>query len=425
MAQVTGFDYEFVEKPPEFFQTLCPICLLILREPYQVTCCGKSFCRACIQKIKSKTQPCPTCNKENFTDFPNLGLQQPLYQFRVFCLNKGDGCVWQGELGKLDQHLNLNPDKDKQEIGCAYTRVKCLHCSELYQRCLIKHHQTSECLLRPFSCEICKEFKSTYDDVTKNHAPSCNCRPVECTNCGSIMKHQKLKDHFCPLSMVKCEFSHAGCNVKMHRKDVPSHLSENMVTHLSLLLQKIPSLENENKTLKLELQESKYENKILQLELRDQANVVRSSLQKISLLESKTKKIDSQLLSCVPPIDITCEAKGNGPIDFTSRPFYSHTCGYKFEITVHRAGHFQYRSTPVLYSLIFTVLESEFIVTSPRTFWITAIILNQLDAKNNITHEFKLSYPSKKYVTFKFHLSAREYIKNNSLIIRIAKISMM
>ena len=43
----SGFDCQFVDAPKEL-QSECPVCLSILREPCQVTCCGKSFCRACI-----------------------------------------------------------------------------------------------------------------------------------------------------------------------------------------------------------------------------------------------------------------------------------------------------------------------------------------------------------------------------------------
>ena len=83
---MSGFDCEFVEEPPKYLQTHCPVCLLILREPYQVTCCGKSFCKECIGKIKARSQPCPTCKEDKFESFPNKGLQQPLYGFAVFCM---------------------------------------------------------------------------------------------------------------------------------------------------------------------------------------------------------------------------------------------------------------------------------------------------------------------------------------------------
>ena len=397
---VTGFECEFAEKPPEYLQSSCPICLLVLREPYQVTCCGNSFCRACIQKIKTKNKPCPTCNKENFTNYSNLGLQRPLYGFKVYCSDKDEGCDWQGELGQLDKHLNLNPDKDKQEIGCVYTRVKCLHCSELYQRCLLKCHQTSECLLRPFSCEMCYEFKSTYNDVTKNHAPSCKCRPVECPNrCGNTLQQQELEEHLssvCPLSMVECEFSHAGCDVKMHRKDLPSHLSESMVTHMSLLAR-------ENKK-----QNSGISSQHLQITQLVRENENQS-------VEIKKLKSELELMrSCasrVPPIDFKLRG---GEL---SQPFYSHIGGYKLKLTIEARFGVQLDITIIM-------LESEFEVKSPYNLSITAMVMDQVNYKDHKTCNVKLSYPSKTASTTIALLSFSQYRKDGYTMIRITDIAM-
>ena len=97
-----GFEYEFVEDPSQWLQIECPICLQILQEPYQVTCCGKSFSRQCIQKVKGDHKPCPCCKQDNFNDYSNKGFQQPLYGFKVYCINKEKGCEWMGELGTLE-----------------------------------------------------------------------------------------------------------------------------------------------------------------------------------------------------------------------------------------------------------------------------------------------------------------------------------
>ena len=120
-----GFECEFVEKPPSVLQTECPICLQILREPYQVICCGKSYCRVCIGRIKTKHQRCPTCKKGKIQYFPNKGLQQPLYQQKVRCTHQKEGCEWTGELGALDNHLNLDPQRANQLEGCSYTLIGC------------------------------------------------------------------------------------------------------------------------------------------------------------------------------------------------------------------------------------------------------------------------------------------------------------
>ena len=120
-----GFDCEFVEHPPEVFQSECPVCLQIIRDPYQVTCCGYSFCRSCIERIKADNKPCPTCNENVFSDFPNKGLKRSLYAFKVRCSHQKDGCEWTGELGQLDVHLNTYPPSEKRHNGCPRTTISC------------------------------------------------------------------------------------------------------------------------------------------------------------------------------------------------------------------------------------------------------------------------------------------------------------
>ena len=50
-----GFDCEFIERPPEALQSDCPVCMLVLREPHQVTCCGYAFCQEVVQ-LKAKQE---------------------------------------------------------------------------------------------------------------------------------------------------------------------------------------------------------------------------------------------------------------------------------------------------------------------------------------------------------------------------------
>ena len=103
-----GYDCEFVESPTSAFQTECPICHLILCEPYQVTCCGTSFCQTCIQRLQDDNTSCPTCREDKFEMFPNKGLKRSLKQLQVYCTHRNGGCQWRGEFGELDQHLNIS-----------------------------------------------------------------------------------------------------------------------------------------------------------------------------------------------------------------------------------------------------------------------------------------------------------------------------
>ena len=105
MEMFGGYDCEFVQQPTSAFQTHCPICSLILRDPYQSKCCGTSFCHTCTEQIQDEHKPCPTCREDNFEVFPNKGLKRSLNQLDVFCTHSEAGCRWRGELGELQNHL--------------------------------------------------------------------------------------------------------------------------------------------------------------------------------------------------------------------------------------------------------------------------------------------------------------------------------
>ena len=105
METFGGYDCEFVKQPTSAFQTECPICNLILRDPYQSKCCGISFCHTCSEQIQDKHKPCPTCREVNFEVFPNKGLKRSLNQLHIFCTHSKAGCRWTGELGELQNHL--------------------------------------------------------------------------------------------------------------------------------------------------------------------------------------------------------------------------------------------------------------------------------------------------------------------------------
>ena len=229
-----GYDCELVDKPPKEVQTECPVCLLVLKEPNQVSCCGYAFCKMCIEKIKRCNQPCPCCMGEVFNHFHDKRLKRSLSGLKVSC---SIDCPWVGELNDLDEHLNKNPTNEEQLKGCKHVKIECLYCAELIKRSEIETHQEN-CPKRPFSCDHCKDYDSTYEDVTTNHWSECNYYPLSCPNmCGQVIPRQNLKIHMdnnCPLTTIECEFKFAGCEERLPRKDMPAHLWDNTATHLSL-----------------------------------------------------------------------------------------------------------------------------------------------------------------------------------------------
>ena len=255
-----GYDCEFVTPPPDAFQAKCPACLQILKEPCVISCeCGQEICRECVEQIKKNNKSCPLCNLTDFTYICDYGLERYLKEQEVWCSKKKDGCDWMGKLREYEQHLNRNPSPENQLTGCQFVEVECEHvCGERFQRQFIPYHQKGLCKKRPYSCEYCREYESTFEDVTKNHHHQCNKFPVTCPNkCRETpFERQKVENHVkveCPLTEVNCPLHYAGCEVRLPRKDMPKHMRDT-VTHLTLLATVTQTLLKENQELRQQLE---------------------------------------------------------------------------------------------------------------------------------------------------------------------------
>ena len=243
----SGYECEFIESPQEAFKTHCPICLNILRDPYEVNCCGKNFCHACLKNVQANSKPCPACNHEGFSAHPNLGLRQSLTQLPVRCSHHKDGCEWIGELGELDKHLNLNPEPDKRLDGCKYAEIPCVHCANLFERHLIPNHESE-----------------------------------------------------CPLQPVKCDFHFAGCNVRLQCGDMPAHLAECAAEHLSFVAKRLEGDGRQIAELETKLAKAVQEKNVLEMakklfkeEVDELKKDTKVSIQKVDRqVDARTRDID-------------------------------------------------------------------------------------------------------------------------------------
>ena len=301
-----GYECEFVEPPQKQFQSECPICLQILREPRLIDCCGHNYCEACIERVGKDGKPCPLCNEPGFTTMANKGLKRTLHEFCVYCPHRLHGCEWEGELGRLDEHLNSNPLPERQLEGCPFAVIECLHCEEGIRRDKIAGHQRERCPQRPYMCEYCTEYKSTFEDVVHSHWPECKCFllpcPNECTPSGSGIQRQYLDQHVkkvCPQTVVQCELHHAGCGVTLPRKDMAGHMKEDSITHISLLAAENHRLskrllEKEEKICLLTQQNTELEEKTTEQsqDLRDKVTSLSQELTRTK--QELTQKASSQ-----------------------------------------------------------------------------------------------------------------------------------
>ena len=66
---IGGYDYEFADPVPD--ECTCPICRLVQRDAHQVTCCGKIYCKTCLEQLKKKANKfgCPNCRSSLAGDY--------------------------------------------------------------------------------------------------------------------------------------------------------------------------------------------------------------------------------------------------------------------------------------------------------------------------------------------------------------------
>ena len=332
-----------MEEPPKYLQTECPVCLHILRDPHQVTCCGKSFCKECIGQATSGKRQCPCCNQDSYHVYSNKGLQQPLYQFKVHCSNKKTGCKWTGELGELDKHLNLNVGNELK--GCQFAKIECSYCSTVILRKRLVLHKAEICSKRPITCSFCRIYKSTFEDVTNNHYRTCGYYPVKCPNeCGASPIRRNIDDHVtreCPLTMTECDFANIGCEVKLPRREMARHLEQNLTSHFSLLAVShkkqqviLNQQQDQVKMLKEKCCELTTQNEMYQLD--------------ITALNQDIIKLRTHLKLNCPTANVTFPvsyivhtAKRHRELNpWTSPHFYSDKHGYKMCVRVYSRGGF-------------------------------------------------------------------------------------
>ena len=303
-----GFDCEFTTPPPHCIQTACPICLFVLKEPYQATCCGKSFCKACIEQIKGSRKSCPACTKRGrgFSVYPNLGLQQSLYDFQVYCTHKSKGCEWTGELKELDNHLNSNPPADKSLEGC-------------------------------------------------------------------------------PLMLINCPLSCAGCEKGLCRKDVKSHVNDRLLSQVMTQRALNSQFEQHVTIMKAKVSELEVKNKELEDEVRE-------------LKSKQSEKSDQPISEQQPGTHVTGTYKPIGA-EFTmtnfdeykrdndkwySPHFFTHPNGYKMCLEVHANGSGGGKGTHLSVGLCLIQGEFDDQLKWPFRGAITIKLVNQEEDRNHV-----------------------------------------
>ena len=57
---------------------------------------------------------------------------------------------------------------------------------------------------------------------------------LDIANVLRLWDRSKHLAEVCPLEVINCSFSFAGCEAKLPRKDLPAHINDNLAVHMSL-----------------------------------------------------------------------------------------------------------------------------------------------------------------------------------------------
>ena len=393
-----GYTCEFVERPPKAFQCDCPICLLVLREPHQITCCGYSFCQACVKRVQADNKCCPTCNAIDYAVFPDKRLKRSLNDFRVYCSNKEEGCEWAGELGELDRHLNLQPPSEKRFVGCLFSEVDCSFCSHPFQRRYVQTHQSEDCPSRPYTCQHCNEYSADFEDVTTKHWPLCAFFPLSCPNsCEMVLQRRELENHVekdCLLTPIDCDFSLVGCKARLARNDMPSHVSRDLSAHMSLLQMYVATHPGDTVILMPLLVGSMQKLVIDNESLRNENFVLKKSMSELKERScAHQHSLERLTYTGTLPVTITMPDFAQHKLDddvWFSPPFYTHTHGYKMCLKVFANGYSNTKGKCV--SVFSFLMQGEYDdeLEWPYSGTIDIHLVNQLQDQNH--HKASLSF---------------------------------
>ncbi len=449
-----GYDYSFVGSPDK--DLICSVCLLVQKEPVLTSCCGNHFCFTCIENVRSQNMPCPLCNAQNFSTMIDKYFVRKTRELNVRCPQKG--CLWEGTLGSLEQHIDLeNGDCKFLIAACPNACGKRIPTMQLVDHCKV-------CPKRDYVCKFCG-YKGIYEEMSSIHWGVCENYPLPCPNkCGALdilRKNLKAhKDTDCLSEMVECDFAYGGCRARITRGGLPKHLSESTQYHLTLvskqcalLLQQFPPNFSQTMHQELAARDKEIAKIQTQLKRRDQeVSQLKTRLQSVEdeLDDVKTDCVVLKSTVFLPPIDfaMTDFAKHKqNTIQWLGPPFYSHLGGYCFCLSIDANGSEDGTGTHI--SLYVNIMKGEFDehLRWPFRGEIEVMLCNQRKSDGSISETILFDYDAPLEVSDRvmhgevaesglgipkfiehYHLGFNqskntEFLKNNCLRLRVCRVT--
>ena len=250
-------------------------------------------------------------------------------------------------------------EMDQHRSVCPLEAVECSSCKKQLLQKDHADHLTQHCPLRKYKCQHCGK-SNTYQTITEKHCDECPSYPLDCpNNCGARgIKRTEVDQHRreCPLEPVECPFKEGGCQAKLVRNELDSHMTANQQQHVLTLMAAF-------REVKAELRASKTMQEVIAADVAiiQQSPEKQSSDLALASIKSQLEINNSLRLQCDgPPLTIRMinfsHYQRSGKVWYTP-PFYCDT-GYKMQLAVFSNGIGAGASTHVSIALL--LMKGEF-----------------------------------------------------------------
>ena len=334
-----GYDYQFVDGPL-FDDYTCLVCTLVAKEAQQTTCCGRVFCKQCLERMATKSYKCLKCEDQEGKYFPDKRAIHSIDQLKVYCTNKEGGCRWEGELRHAEIHLE----------SCPYRLAKCPNqCTEVVKGTDLAHHLETLCPNREVECSLCKQI-GKHAHISTDHLEKCPNVEIDCPNkdCQETPKRKDMEAHRqqCPKETVSCQYADLGCEYVCLREDIADHDEKQMPRHLILVL-------DELRTTRM-------------------------------LLKRETKAMQAQVVKMTNFSKLKRKQEA-----WYSPPFYTFPGGYKMCLRVDAGGAKDGKGTHISAFLYLMAGENDEILEWPMRGIFSIELLNQEEDQNHKEYSVK------------------------------------
>ena len=326
---VGGYDYEFVDPVPDDYT--CPICTLVQRDAHQVTCCGKIYCKSCLEQLEiynhiihnhyTQSIKCPNCRSkcclaEEYKVFPDRNTISKINHLRIHCTNKERGCKWVGHLKDLD--TVHRPKCPNEIVECTNKKQSGKPCGTKMQRCDLTVHKTQLCQWRKVKCRLCNE-EGHHEKITGCHLEECPNLELPCGNNGCLVKTKRwlMTQHHdeCPKQIVACQYRIVGCEKKFTRESTQDHSKEFKQHHLDKAMVQLANTGTQLHKTETRLDKTETRLNITEIQL----NETKTRMDETLVQLRKTERRLDKAVSCIADLQSTGKSSVVIKIPITSK----------------------------------------------------------------------------------------------------------